>query len=85
MKEFAAAALPWIILGIAIAVLAVKVNKRKNDGTEEDETKGDCMSEGMCLGMCFGMLFGTMGVVNLGLGLSLGMLIGMTAGMFVKK
>lgn len=77
MKDFITAALPWIIIGIAIALLAVNAGKRK---------KGDDnMSEGMCIGMCIGVALGASGVIDLGLGISLGMLAGMAVGSCVKK
>ena len=73
MKDFITAALPWIIIGIAIALLAVNAGKRKKGEKKAD----DNMSEGMCIGMCIGVALGASGVIDLGLGISLGMLAGM--------
>ncbi len=73
MKDFITAALPWIIIGIAIALLAVNAGKRK---------KGD---DNMSEGMCIGVALGASGVIDLGLGISLGMLAGMAVGSCVKK
>ena len=81
MKDFITAALPWIIIGIAIVLLAVNAGKRK-----KGEKKGaDSMSEGMCIGMCIGVALGASGVLDLGLGISLKMLAGMAVGSCVKK
>ena len=77
MKDFITAALPWIIIGIAIALLAVNAGKRKKGA--------DSMSEGMCIGMCVGVALGASGVIDLGLGISLGMLAGMAVGSCIKK
>jgi len=43
MNEFLMAALPWICIGIAIALFAVNhgaAKKAKTDGKEEDHGKG---------------------------------------------
>ena len=77
MKDFITAALPWIIIGIAIALLAVNAGKRKKGEKKADDNK----SEGMCIGMCIGVALGASGVIDLGLGISLGMLAGMGVGM----
>ena len=77
MNEFLAAALPWICIGIAIALFAANHGvgkKAKEDGTEY----GNYMTEGMCLGMCVGTALG-------GNGLIYGMMIGMAIGMCIKK
>ena len=77
LKDFITAALPWIIIGIAIVLLAVNAGKRK-----KGEKKGaDSMSEGMCIGMCIGVAPGASGVLDLGLG----MLAVMAVGSCVKK
>ena len=77
MKEFMMAALPWICIGIAIALFAVNhsvAKKAKNC----DKGYGNYMTEGMCLGMCVGTALG-------GNGLIYGMLLGLVIGMFIKK
>lgn len=51
MKDFIMTALPWVCLGVALAVCAVNFNKRKTEKQEHD----NYMTEGMCFGMCFGM------------------------------
>ena len=79
MKDFILAALPFIVIGVCIAVLAA------NHGKIKESKNKNCLEEGMCLGMCFGVAISTALDLNLGLGISLGMLIGETVGMFIKK
>jgi len=81
--EFVRAALPWVLAGVAVAVLCVRHGKQK----QQEELRQDCSGEGMCLGMCLGVAMATAfgGTENLGLGLSLGMLVGMAIGACVEK
>ena len=82
MKEFMMAALPWVVIGLALAVLCAAGIKRRS----AQEAQGrNCMEEGMCIGMCVGCALGASGVVSLALGLSLGMLLGEVIGMQIKK
>jgi hypothetical protein len=81
MKEFFSAALPWIIMGLCIAFLAVHISDKK----EKKSEKGNYFDEGMCFGMSLGTLLSLLGVVDLSMGISLGMLIGMTIGSFIEK
>lgn len=97
MLDFLLAALPWMIMGIAVAIAAVnfsgkrekfnieeqkEIDEKKSRSTEEEK---DYMSLGMCFGMCFGSMLGSLGVVSLSYGISFGMLIGMVLGMCIKK
>lgn len=79
MKDFILAALPFIVIGVCIAVMAA------NHGKLKEGKNKNYLEEGMCLGMCFGVAISTALNLNLGLGISLGMLIGETVGMFMKK
>ena len=75
--DFLRAAMPWVAVGLLLAILAVRGAKQKqadNYGTE-----------GMCLGMCFGTAIGTSLGNNTGLGISLGMLIGLAVGSSIRK
>ena len=79
--DFIHAALPWIAIGLLLAVFFAR-----HAGKKKKEDKGDDYgTEGMCLGMCMGSALGASGVVDIGLGMSLGMLIGLVIGTFVKK
>lgn len=77
MKEFMIAALPWICIGIAIALITVNhglMKKAKEEGEEYD----NYMGIGMCLGVSIGTALG-------GHGTAYGMLFGLVVGMLVKK
>lgn len=52
--EFVHAALPWVILGVAVAVLCV----RRGGQQKQEKSRQDYSGEGMCLGMGLGMLAG---------------------------
>ena len=80
---FAKAALPWVAMGLLIAVFCARGAGKKKSGKEEKtENYG---TEGMCLGMCFGTPIGTALGNNTGLGISLGMLIGLAVGSAIEK
>ena len=79
--DFLRAALPWIAIGLLLAVFAARGAKKKNKKEQTD----DCGTEGMCLGMCFGTAIGTALGNNTGLGISLGMLMGLAIGTSIKK
>ena len=79
--DFLRAALPWIAVGLLLAVFAARGARKKN----KKEQTGDYGTEGMCLGMCFGTAIGTALGNNTGIGISLGMLIGLTIGTRIKK
>ena len=78
--DFLQAALPWITMGLLLAVLFAKGARKK----QKEEQTGDYGTEGMCLGMCFGTAIGT-SLGNTGIGISLGMLIGLAIGSCIKK
>ena len=77
MKEFMMAALPWICIGIAIALFAANHGAAKK-AKDSDKEYGNYMTEGMCLGMCVGIALG-------GNELIYGMLVGLVVGIFIKK
>ena len=75
MKDFVLAALPFIIIGICLAIIFANGNKYKQT----------YCSEGMAMGMCFGVAISTVLHINLGLGISIGMLIGEAIGISKEK
>ena len=79
--DFLRAALPWIAIGLLLAVFAARGSRKK----KKKEQTGDYGTEGMCLGMCLGTAIGTSLGNNTGIGISLGMLIGLAVGSCVKK
>ena len=78
---FMSAALPWIAMGVALAIFFARAAKCKN----KKEKKQDYGSEGMALGMCLGVAVATAAHINVGLGLSLGMLLGLFVGSAAEK
>ena len=81
IMDFMSAALPWICMGLLLAIFFVK-NARKK---KEDKKKENYGTEGMALGMCFGVAIGTSLGNNTGIGLSLGMLAGLVIGSCIEK
>ena len=79
--DFLSAALPWISLGLLLAIFFVQSARRKKGG----ETKENYGTEGMALGMCFGTAIGTALGSNTGIGLTLGMLAGFVIGLCIGK
>ena len=79
--DFLRAALPWIAVGLLLAVLAARGAGKK----KKEEKTGDYGTEGMCLGMCLGTAIGTALGNNTGIGISHGMLIGLAIGTSIKK
>ena len=78
--DFLRAALPWIAIGLLLAVFCARSMGKKKKEKQSD----DYGTEGMCLGMCFGTALGT-SLGNTGIGISLGMLIGLAIGSCIKK
>ena len=79
--DFLRAALPWIAVGLLLAVFFAKNAGKK----KKEKQSGDYGTEGMCLGMCFGTAIGTAIGNNTGIGICLGMLIGQVIGTSIKK
>ncbi len=78
--EFMGAALPWIALGLLLAVFFVRETGRKK--TEKKENYG---SEGMALGMCLGVALSSALHVNIGIGMIAGMALGLLIGSGASK
>ena len=79
--DFIRAALPWIVMGLLLAVYFARCAGKK----KKEEQTGDYGAEGMCLGMCFGTAIGTAFGNNIAIGLPLGMLFGLAIGSSIKK
>ena len=79
--DFIMAALPWIAMGLLLAIFCARSASGKRKSDEKNENYG---TEGMCLGMCLGTAIGT-ALDNTGIGISLGMLIGLAIGTCLKK
>ena len=78
---FISAALPWIAMGLLLAIFFARAaHGKKNKGKKED-----CSSEGMALGMCFGVALSTALHINVGLGIMAGMVLGLLVGSGIEK
>lgn len=80
MRDFFTAALPWIVIGLVMAVFFAGRTRRK-----KKKAKSDYGLEGMCIGMCVGAAIGTFFPEYIGIGLSTGMLVGLNIGMCIGK
>ena len=76
MSEFTRAALPWLLCGIAIAILCARM--RQGTAAGQEKALQTRMALGMSLGLMMGAAWNSMGLWdNHGLGLALGPLWGM--------
>lgn len=80
--DFIRSAAPWVAMGLAVAILAVRGAVKIKKGEKQDSNYG---LEGMCLGMCFGTALGTALGTNTGVGLSLGMLLDLAIGSCIPR
>ena len=81
MRDFIMAAVPLVVVGIALAVFFTgRAGKKK-----KQEKESGYEAERMSLGMCFGAAVGAIFPEYIGVTLSAGMLIGLLVGMYVKK
>ena len=80
VMDFLSAALPWICMGLLLAIFFAKSIREKKD-SKKKENYG---TEGMGLGMCFGVAIGT-SLGHTGIELSLGMLAGLVIGSCIEK
>lgn len=79
--DFLSAALPWICMGLFLAIVFARSSKEKDD----DKQTMNYGTEGMALGMCFGTAIGTSLGNNTGLGIIVGALIGLAIGLTIEK
>lgn len=82
MKEFITAALPWVMMGLALAVLTVRYAREKK---EDQKKRNELQLGGIALGMLLGVAPGTTGLLEShALGISLGALCGLAIGTAVE-
>lgn len=79
--DFFTAALPWLAIGLALAILLAGLSKEKNSASRNNNYG----IEGMCVGMVIGSALSMTVIHNNGTGISLGMLIGLALGSLIEK
>ena len=101
MKDFIYAALPWVIIGITLAIVMLLLTKNlKKKGSvskaekvvdkKQESEEETYMSDGMSLGICFGAAIGSAFMYKFGsqaliYGICFGMWTGLLVGMNLKK
>ena len=81
VMDFLSAALPWICIGLLLAIFFAQSSWKKKDGKKKDNYS----TEGLALGMCFGVAIGTSLGGNSSIGLTFGMLTGLVIGSCIEK
>lgn len=76
--DFIRSAAPWVAMGLAVAILAVRGAVKIKKGEKQGSNYG---LEGMCFGTALGTALGN----NTGVGLSLGMLLGLAIGSCIPR
>lgn len=84
MDDFISAALPWITLGLSLAVWASSESARKQKEEAAGERRENYGVVGMCVGMCIGIALGT-ALNHMVLGMANGMIIGLSIGQCIHK
>ena len=89
MKDFIIAALPWVVMGIALAIFAsknAKMSQAREAGEVDEEAKArlkNQMTQWMCIGLVAGVFISSaFKNVSTAIGVSFGALIGMLIGTF---
>ncbi|MBR2481376.1 MAG: hypothetical protein IKB58_00780 [Oscillospiraceae bacterium] len=99
MKEFFMAALPWVCMGVAVAVAltVLQHEKVRKENLEADESltaeekqkkaaqRSSNMVWGMCIGECLGIALAEACDFSIAIGISVGMMIGIALGVGEKK
>lgn len=78
MMDFVAAALPWIMMGLALAIYLANTGTRKAGDKKKDSGR---MGFSLFVGILAGILVSMLGLIPLGMGLGLGALMGVVMGM----
>ncbi|MDO4501007.1 MAG: hypothetical protein Q4B60_07030 [Erysipelotrichaceae bacterium] len=79
MLDFIFAALPWVLIGLALALAFTFINKSEDKGSSMNYI-GVGIGVGTCLGVSLGHFLG-----NTATGVAVGMLIGLSVGVAKNK
>lgn len=75
MKDFVLAALPWVLCGVAVAIICSRMGRREEKKSGKVDQR---IAIGLALGLMFGSALNSIGLwQNHGMGLALGPLWGM--------
>ena len=75
MKDFVLAALPWVLCGVAVAIICSRMGRREEKKSGKLDQR---IAIGLALGLMFGPALNSIGLwENHGIGLALGPLWGM--------
>ncbi len=84
MKEFVLAALPWILVGLAVAIICVGLNEKDAETNEKERQQHIAL--GLSLGLLWGVALNHCGLwENHALGLALGPLWGMALAVVLEN
>ena len=78
---FMSAALPWIAMGLLLAIFFARAASRKKPRGKKEEYG----LAGMALGMCFGVALSSALHINVGLGMMAGMVLGLLVGLWIES
>lgn len=81
MIQFLTAALPWLAMGVLLAMFFARNADRKKNAKQQ----ADYGSLGMSMGMCFGLAIELSWTHHIGIGMAIGMLLGLVIGSEIKK
>ena len=82
MKDFILAALPWVVCGIAVAIICTKLGS-STEGTEKKTDQKIAL--GMAMGLMLSPVINSIGLwKNYGIGIALSCLVGMAIAMLCE-
>ena len=82
--DFTLAAFPWVLCGVAVAIICASMGQRKTK--EEEQALEQHMAMGMSLGLLLGVIWNSIGLwENHGLGLALGALWGLALAALLQR
>ena len=83
MKDFVLAALPWVLCGVAVAIICSRMGSREEKKSGKVDQR---IAIGLALGLMFGSALNSIGLwQNHGIGLALGPLWGMALALLLDN
>ncbi len=90
MRDFIMAALPWVCMGLGVAVSLAVLNEDKTKAEAAGEDKAAAaqrsrgLVKGICIGECIGIAASSALQVSMAYGIGLGMLVGVLLGKLIN-